>query len=117
MPTVSTLPRTESPWIGLGMLSIVLGMIALLLFFLPILGIPISAAGLLCGIAGAVLANTIPHTRLRWSLAGIATCGLALGINFALIYAPGGYVPARPVPPPWQPVPDTPYVSPPARPD
>jgi hypothetical protein len=98
------------------MLALVLGTVALLLFFLPILGIPISACGLFFGLAGIVVALFGTAGSLRWALAGSAVCFLALAINLAIVYAPGGYLPPRKVPPPWQPIPDRPYVPPPAHP-
>ncbi len=104
------------PPIDLGPLAVVLGFIGLLLFFLPILGIPISAFGLLCGLVGSVIARAPGGVRLRWSLLGCAVAGLALAINVAITYAPAGYTPAPGVTPPWQGVPDRPYVPPPAPP-
>jgi hypothetical protein len=98
------------------MTSLVLGVIGLMLFFLPILGIPISSFGLVFGVAGAVLALCTPASNLRWSLGGIGMCCLALGINLAILYAPEGYLPGRKVPQLWQTPPDRPYVPPPARP-
>jgi len=97
------------------MASIVLGMIGALLFFLPVLGIPISAFGLLCGLAGCIGARAGVGPRLRWSLGGTAFSALVLAINFALYYAPFGYLPPREVPTPWNPPPDRPWVSPPSK--
>ena len=48
--------ESESLWSGLGMSSIVLGLIALLLFFMPVLGIPIAGCGLAIGLAGLAIA-------------------------------------------------------------
>jgi hypothetical protein len=94
------------------MTSLVLGVIALVLFFLPILGIPLSAFGLLFGIVGFFLSLASSTTNLRWSLAGIATSALALAINLAIVYAPGGYTPMQGGNPAEQP-PGVPYVAPP----
>lgn len=110
------LPRTRFALISWGMLSFVLGVIALMLFFLPILGIPISAIGLLCGIIGVVVDATT-KTSLRWSLLGCAITSLAVAINLAIAYVPGGYLSPPRVVPSWQTVPDRPYVPPPALPD
>jgi hypothetical protein len=109
--------ETRTPPIPLGMTSLVLGTIALLLVFLPVLGIPISALGLLFGIAGLIGAWAGSGANPRWSLAGILMCAVALGVNVAVAYAPRGYLPERNVPRPWQPVPDRPYVPLPARPE
>jgi hypothetical protein len=105
----------HSPLPALGMTSLVLGTIALVLAFLPVLGIPISALGLLCGVLGFVAVLLGGGATLRWSLAGVAVCSLALAVNLALAYAPADYLPGRSVPKPWQPVPDRPYVPPPGR--
>jgi hypothetical protein len=104
------------PLIGLGMSSVVLGVIGMMLFFLPILGVPLSAVALCFGIAGAVTALFTPGSNLRWSVAGVAVSCLALGINLAILYAPEGYLPGRKVPQMWQLPPDRPFVPPPARP-
>jgi hypothetical protein len=95
----------------------VLGVIGLLLFFLPILGMPISIFGLFFGLIGTSVTRLSRGAQLRWSLLGCALSALALAINLGINYAPGGYLPAPVVPPPWQPVPDKPYVPSPARPE
>ncbi len=104
----------EGPLPALGMTSLVLGVIALLLAFLPILGIPLSAFGLLFGFLGFLAALVARGTSLRWSVGGLAASCLALAVNLAIAYAPEGYLPGRKVPRPWQPVSDRPYVPPPA---
>jgi hypothetical protein len=113
---MSTLPRTQTPPLALGMLSLVLGTIGLLLFFLPVLGVPIAAFALLVGILGTILGLFGVGGSLRWALLGSAMSALALGVNLAIAYAPGGYLPDPHVLPPWQGVPDRPYVPPPAAP-
>lgn len=106
---------THSPLPALGMTSLVLGIIALLLAFLPVLGVPLSAIGLAFGVCGVIAAFFPTETSMRWSLAGVATCGLALGVNVALTLSPRGYLPERNVPPPWEPPPGRPSNPPPAR--
>jgi hypothetical protein len=100
---------------ALGMTTMVLGSIALLLAFLPVLGLPISACGLLCGVLG--LATTLRRggEAARRSVGGTALCCLALAANFALAYAPAGYLTGWDVPRSWQVVPDRPYVPPPEQ--
>lgn len=116
---MSSAPEVHSPPIGLGMSSLVIGTIGLMLFFMPVLGIPVSAFGLLFGILGLVMAfvgSTVGGgARLRWTLAGIAVSCLALAVNIAIAYAPAGYLPGREASQPWQSPPDRPYVPPPAR--
>ena len=50
---------TSSPerHVGMGLMSVVLGSVGLLLFFLPILGIPLAAIGLAFGVIGFFMAN------------------------------------------------------------
>ena len=105
------------PPLGLGIASMVLGTIGLLLFFLPILGVPISGIGLVLGLAG-LLGAAIGFGRgsLRWSVAGVVVCLLALATNLAITYAPGGYFETRPPRELWRSISDAPYVPPPRRP-
>jgi hypothetical protein len=111
---LSQLAHRHSPLVGLGMTSLVIGLIGLLLFFLPVLGIPISAVGLCFGIAGFLGALFSKAGSLRWSLGGIGVCAVALAVNIAIDYAPQGYLPPREVPRSWRPPNDRPYVPPPA---
>jgi hypothetical protein len=113
---MSQLPTTHEPPIALGMLSLVLGTVGLLLFFLPILGWPISAFGLFFGLLGIVVSFSRGGVSLRWSFMGSAVSALALSINLAIYSAPGGYLPEPFGRPLWQSVPDRPYVPPPAKP-
>jgi hypothetical protein len=109
-------PNIHDPPLGLGLTSVVLGVVGLLLFFLPILSIPLGGVGLVFGVAGLVLALMGGWSSLRWSVAGIALSGLALAVSLAIAQAPAGYLPSRAIPLDTQPVPDRPYVPPPARP-
>ena len=95
---MTSLPTADRPPFGLGMSSLVLGTIGLMLFFLPVLGIPISAFGLLFGILGVAASFFTGGVQLRWSLAGLATSAAALAVNIAIAYAPAGYLPGRDVP-------------------
>jgi hypothetical protein len=102
---------------ALGMTSLVLGHVALILAFLPILGVPLAAFGLVFGIVGLIVGWFSSTTSLRWGLAGLAACCIALGVTLALYYAPAGYLPGRLITQPWQPIPDRPFVPPPAPPE
>jgi len=102
----------RNPSNALGLLSMVLGTISLLLFFLPILGLPISAFSLLFGIMGLLVTFGQGGLPLRRSLQGCALSTLALTFNLSITYAPSGYLTDPIVQPPWQPVPNRPYVSP-----
>jgi hypothetical protein len=97
------------------MSSLDLGFIALILAIMPVLGIPISACGLALGILGAILAAFTRGTSMRWSLAGIAVCALAIVVNSALAWVPVNDLPGKGVLKPWPTVPDRPYVAPPAK--
>jgi len=108
------LPYVESPPLALGLMSIILGSVGSLLFFLPILGAPLAAIGLLIGLAGFAKGIRADIEGVRWSLGGIVVCAMALTINVAVDYAPEGYIENRQVPPMWQTAPDRPYVSPPS---
>jgi len=70
----------------------------------------------LFGLIGIVVSFSSGGVRLRWSLMGSAVSVLALSINIAIAYAPGGYLPEPFGRPLWQDVPDRPYVPPPAKP-
>jgi hypothetical protein len=117
MSTGNDFISTHRPFTGLGMSSLVLGTIALILFFLPILGIPISVLGLAFGLAGFWIGLFRPKVSLRWSLGGIGMSVLALLVNIGIVFAPAGYIPTgQRHPPPWRAPPDRPYVPPPANP-
>ncbi len=107
---------SHQPPANWGLLSLVLGAIGLLLFFLPILGLPISAFGLLFGLVGCVWTMGTGSLDLRWSLLGSAVSAMALGVIVAIAYAPAGYQSSPQTHPLWQPVPDRPVVSPPSQP-
>lgn len=102
--------------LGLGLTSLVLGVVGLLLFALPILSIPLGIAGLVFGVGGLLRALPDGWARLRWPVAGIALAGLALAASLAIDQAPSAYMPIRAIPLDTQAMPDRPYVPPPARP-
>jgi hypothetical protein len=94
--------------------SIALATVGIMLFFLPILGIPLSVIGILAGLIALVRALAAHDESLRWSVAGVFVGIVALGINVALIWAPREER-RPPIGPNTEQVPDTPYVPPPAR--
>jgi hypothetical protein len=108
------LPYVESPPLALGLMSIILGSVGSMLFFLPILGAPLAAIGLTIGVAGFAKGIRGDVVGVRWSLGGVVVCVMALTINVAVDYAPEGYIESRQPPPMWQMSPDRPYVPPPA---
>jgi hypothetical protein len=110
------LPQVRNPRIGLGVASLTLATIGLMLFLLPILSVPITAAAFAVGVVGVVVSFWGGGASLRWSLAGVVLAMVAGAINLAIASGPAGYVQGYDVPPIWRPSPGPPYVSPPARP-
>lgn len=108
MPIRPTLP-------ALGMASVVLAVIAMLLFFLPVLAVPLSICALTLGFAGLVAALLAPGTSLRFALLGLAASSLALAINAAIACAPAGYLRDQNPPRLWQSVYDRPFAPPPVQ--
>ena len=111
---MTTPPQMQQPRLAFGVASFVLGMVGFMLFFLPILGVPISTLGLASGIIGCFLAGATARGSLRWSAAGLVLSCMALGISVAIAYAPRGY-PQPPTGPANRSVPDRLYVPPPAK--
>jgi hypothetical protein len=86
-------PVPPSPLRGLGVTSLVLGIISLLLFFFPILGIPISAIGLALGIVGILVPQSRRGRDLHLCLYGILMCLASLGLDIAIAAGPSGLAP------------------------
>ena len=74
---------TQDPPLGLG-LARIFGAVSLLLFFLPVLSIPLGGAGLVFGFGGLALALFGGRASLRWSVVGIAVSVLALSVAVAI---------------------------------
>jgi hypothetical protein len=113
---MNRLPESHEPPLGLGLTAVALSLVGLFLFFMPILSIPASGFGLAFGLAGLVVAIAKGPSSLRWSVGGTVLGALALGVSIAIAMAPQGYIGSQPPLPTWNPVPDRPYVPPPARP-
>src|SRR5262245_60392649 len=113
-PWLRRLARADSPLVGLGMTSVVVGLIGLLLFLLPLLAIPISVFGLGFGVVGFGVGWFAGGPSLRWSAGGIVVSGLALTVAVAMNLAPSGDLPR---PAAGKPAAEQPYPPPPpARP-
>jgi hypothetical protein len=103
-----------APSIEFGIASTCLGSIGLMLFFLPILSIPIAICGFLAGVGGVIRGQYGGTLGLRWSLIGCVFCVSVVAIGFIVAYAPIGEIPSRAVPPQsWAPS-GRPFISPPA---
>jgi hypothetical protein len=109
-------PSAHDRPLGMGLTSVVLGAVGLLLFFLPVLGIPLGCVGVAFGAVGVLMAIFGGWTSLRWSAAGLVVSTLALGMGLSIAQAPEGYVPTRRVPLNTETVPEHSYIPPPARP-
>ena len=81
-------PSSDPP-VGLGLSSVILGAVGGLLFFLPVLSIPLGVVGLALGAIGFLAAIFCGCTSLRWSVVGIVVSGLALGIAVVIALARG----------------------------
>jgi hypothetical protein len=112
---MTTTNQSEHRFLGLEVTSLGLGTIGLALFFLPVLGIPISACGLVLGLAG-LAASGFGRASRRRSAGGAALSALALAANLAIANVPSAFTESRPVLPVSRLPGDRPYVPPPARP-
>lgn len=75
---------------GFGIASFVVGIVAILFFCLPIVGIPLAGVGLLLGIAGLIVAIVREGRGLAWSIAGLVVNVFALLPILALLGIVGG---------------------------
>ena len=112
---MTKMPQALVPPGSCGLTSVVLGVIALMVFFMPVLSIPISMAGVLFGIAGLSLAA---HRRsnLLWSVVGVALCCLALAVGAGIQTFTATYQPPASIPASSAAVPGPLATPPPARP-
>ena len=76
--------RSERRYVGLGATSVTLGFLGLAFAFLAPLGAMVSAAGLLCGIVGCLLARSNRSAGFWWSLGGTALSLVAVITDISL---------------------------------
>jgi hypothetical protein len=100
----------------MGLASAIFAAVGLLLFFLPVLSIPLGGAGLAFGLGSLALALFGGRASLRWSVAGIAISTVALAVAVGIALAPTDYLPVHPLPLDTQSVPEPHYIPPPALP-
>ncbi len=117
-------PHISPPLLAFGTVAVALGSIALALFFMPILSIPIALCGLVAG--GIGLVRTLApwqrmdilqrRSELRWAIMGCALCGAVAVLGFIIAYAPLGETPHGSPPSPFWALSEHQYVPPPAQP-
>ncbi len=110
---MSNISSNSEPQPGMGLASVILGSVGTLLFFLPVLGLPLGAVGLAFGIIGLAMAF-FGSQSLRWCVAGVVVSAVAVGIGFVLNQSPQGFLTPQTAPREER-VPSELYVPPPAR--
>ena len=107
---------------SLGIASMVLGILAFLICWIPflnVIGLPLSGLGVLLGIIGIIIAATRGGSGIGFPIAGTAISGLALMIviwmYLAIASAMAPLVPNQQMQPTFQPSPQPPQTSPPPR--
>jgi hypothetical protein len=85
MATFQQNPPTARQYRGVGVASVGLGFFGLVFLFVPPLGAVLSAAGLLAGVVGCVLAGPGRRPGLRWAVWGTLLCLVALVLNVAIL--------------------------------
>lgn len=71
--------------LGLGTAAVCLGMSGLGFAFLAPLGMLLSAAGLICGLIGWIMAWPVPQGSFWWSIGGTLLSLVAVTANLALL--------------------------------
>lgn len=102
--------------IACGTASVVLGAIATMLFWLPILGISIAVCGLLAGIWGIIGNGSKASIDFRWAIVGCAISMVAIWIGGIIAYTPIVLQPIRAAEAPASMISQPAFIPPPARP-
>jgi Zn-finger nucleic acid-binding protein len=77
--------RRETDGTGLGDASLIIGILSVLVFWCPIIGIPLTIVGLILGCLG------LRATRNGTAIAGVVLCGIFLMASFAFLFFWGGF--------------------------
>jgi hypothetical protein len=109
------LPPPPWPVIEIGLAAGSLGTVAAVLILLPVISIPLSLLGLLCGAIGVAAAWFGYANSLRAAVAGLVLCSITLGTGVLINFAPRSETPTRSPLPLWEPPPGRPSVPPPAQ--
>ena len=107
-------PPPPLPVIETGLAAATLGSVAAVLILLPVISVPLSAIGLICGAVGVISAWYGYPNSLRAAVAGSLLCCITLGTGVLIHFAPRSETPGRGMIPLWEPPPGRPSVPPPA---
>jgi hypothetical protein len=107
-------PPPPLPVVEAGLAAAALGSAAAILILLPVISIPLSAIGLLCGTIGIIAAWCGYPNSMRVAIAGSVLCCITLGTGVLINFAPRSETPGRSMIPLWEPPPGRPSVPPPA---
>jgi hypothetical protein len=77
----SSTPPANRTALGFGAAAVTFGFGGMAFLFLAPMGMLLSAAGLICGIVGWLMARANGNANVRWSLWGTLLSLLALGAN------------------------------------
>lgn len=109
------LDRFRLPPVGLGLCSVVMGMVGLAFFIVPILGMPISAVGIAAGLAGIIAAWCRQPVSLRLAVAGLLLSTASFLMIWSIDLAASGYFAPSSSRPKLEPIPRRPFIPPPAK--
>jgi hypothetical protein len=110
---MATSPHVRIPPVSWDVISVILAAIGLVMFLVPVLGIPVSCAGAVAGAIGLYTSRT-GATGVRMSFAGLVIGVFAATIELTIMFGPINYLEEETVVPAVRPVPARPYVPPPA---
>ena len=107
-------PPPPWPIVEVGLAAAALGSVAAVLLLLPVISIPLSMIGVVCGAIGFVAARRGYPNSLRLAILGAVLCSITLSAGVLVNFAPRSETPSRSPIPLWEPPPGRPSVPPPA---